>query len=252
MQDNIGQIREGIDKTKKIGLTIFLIIAAFLLITGIMDAVEGIKCVKGNSDSYGDYETVSATISDIVSEKKGTKYTYNVYVTYTLYGKTFENIPYNVYSSDMYIGKTIEILCNPEYPTDIEAKEGLDLYSIFYFGSAGIKILMAIIIGVIMINALRKMARKGTWLVKNGLKLTGTVESIQPVGQPYPDGQTDYLVYCTYSDMVTGMTYRFKSKIISSIQASYYYQGMPIDVYVNPKDYSQYYVNINLRQSEIQ
>lgn len=167
VQDNIIQLRDRIDKTKKIKAAIFLVVATVLRVTGIMDAVEGI-------------------------------------------------------------------------------------YSIFYFVSAGVKILMATVIGVLMTKSLRKIAKKGKWLVKNGLKLTGTVENIQPIGQPYPDGQYDYNVYCTYTDISTSMTDRFKSKVISSLQVSCIYKDMPIEVYVNPKDYGQYYINTEHGQLKIQ
>ncbi len=55
-----------------------------------------------------------------------------------------------------------------------------------------------------------------------------------------------YVIYCTYTDEWTNITYRFRSYALHTNPRIYYREGSNINVYVDPEDYSKYYVEAKI------
>ena len=195
-----------------------------------------------NKNYEEDFVTITATISDIISEKKRDSYTHEVYVTYEYDGEVYENMRFNMYSSDMYVGKEIEILCDSEHPDRITAKGTHQALGFFYIVMGGAFMFFTTIITIVTVSGYRKLMGTGRNLMKKGLKLNAVVESVQQESST----SYGYVIYCTFTDISTNTMYRFKSKPLASDPSMYVYQGMPIEVYVDRKDFSRYYVNTEM------
>ena len=241
-----------------------VIIGLFFCCIGIMNIIRGVQYSKNDKASSADYVTISAEITDIVSERVGDsdeyEYKYDVYVTYTYDGTVYENKKLNMYSSSMYVGKTIDILCNSKHPATIKG--------ISEFGSAGGVLIgmgvMFVIVGLMVAivfslaggkNAKDRQRKANripgevSWKRK-GLRLAGEVENIVLEPQYSVNGREPYIIICTYLDVNSNTIYRFKSDFFVEDPSNVVYQGMPIDIYVNPEDYSQYYVDIEQLQAQ--
>lgn len=237
---------------RNIGKSASIMIGIMVLIfgaTGISNLISGIKYLKTNDTKEG-YVTITATISDIVSKKTTNGYSHEVYLTYTYDGVTYENKRYNTYSSSMYIGKEIEILCDSEHPDRIQSKLGLKLPTIVMFVIGGTFTLVSIILVIVMIKLLRGPKDIKEKLLKKGLRLKAVIEEIRTETESYVTGGTAYRIICTYTDTNENIIYRFKSDLLLEDPSANYYVGMPIEVVVDSKDYSQYYVNVGFGQTQ--
>lgn len=226
----------------KRGFTIGALIFAFILfVTAVSEIVFAMSFYNKNVSDKDKYTTVEATITDITITKLSDSYDYDVYVTYTYEGVTYENKTLNYYNSNMFIGKTENILCNKEYPDIIRSTESNNFLLLFTAIFAGGMIFMAVIITIVTLKPIKKEKYIGKALLKNGVKLDAVVETVAEVYDEETD-RTVYNIICTYTDAVTGITYRFRSDAVLKDPRTYTYEGTSVEVYVNPKDYSQYYV----------
>lgn len=228
--------------SSKRGFTIGALIFAFILfVTAASEIVFAVSFYNKSVSDKDKYATVEATITDITTTKVSDSYYHDVYVTYTYEGVTYENKILNYYNSNMFIGKTETILCDKEHPDIIKSTTGNNFIIIFTAIFAGGMIFMAVIITVVTLKPLKKEKYNGKAILKHGVKLDAIVEKVSEVYDEETD-RTVYSIICTYTDAVTGTTYRFRSDEVWKDPRAYIYEGTPIEVYVNPKDYSQYYV----------
>ena len=172
---------------------------------------------------------------------------HQVYVNYEYGGKQYEMAALNSYSSNMYEGKEITLYCDVEHPGKIQEK------SLFYMGPI-IFMIMGIIFTVvgagILIGFLRRplLERK---LKKNSMVLYATVTDIKYDTSFTVNGENPFVIYCNWKDEYQDITYRFKSKGIWSDPSDYFPVGSTIPVRVNPKDYSQYMVDVETMEKRI-
>lgn len=244
-------------KKKTTGIWIFgVIFALFFCCIGVSDIVQGVQYMHESNASAGEYETISAEITDIVAQKVGTQYTHDVYVTYTYDGKTYENIRLNVYSSSMYIGQTIDIQCNREHPERIKGKLSIGEPGIWITGLGVAFVFAGLAAGIAFLKVGRKARNSAgqkrartpgavEWK-QNGFRLTGKVERVVAESGNYGNRKKLYAIICTYLESSSNTLYRFNSDFLLEDPSDAVYPGMPIDIYVNPANYSQYYVDIQM------
>ena len=172
---------------------------------------------------------------------------HQVYVNYEYGGKQYEMAALNSYSSSMYEGKEITLYCDAEHSGKIQEK------SLLYMGPI-IFMIMGIIfttVGAgILIGFLRQplLERK---LKKNSMVLYATVTDIKYDTSFTVNGENPFVIYCNWKDEYQDITYRFKSKGIWSDPSDYFPVGSTIPVRVNPKDYSQYMVDVEAMEKRI-
>lgn len=172
---------------------------------------------------------------------------HQVYVNYEYGGKQYEMAALNSYSSNMYEGKEITLYCDVEHPGKIQEK------SLFYMGPIIFMIMGIIFTAVgagILIGFLRRplLERK---LKKNSMVLYATVTDIKYDTSFTVNGENPFVIYCNWKDEYQDITYRFKSKGIWSDPSDYFPVGSTIPVRVNPKDYSQYMVDVETMEKRI-
>lgn len=214
--------------------SIFGIIGLFLLIGGIFWTISGLK-FKKNAVS------IPAVITDIESYRDSDGDTHhNVYVSYSYEGKQYDDIPLSEYSSSMYIGKEISLLCDPDHPGRVQTNFGI------YFGS-GMLLFMGTVfflVGFIPLTCSFTGKTRKKKLLSSGHFLDATVEQVCLNTGYSVNGQNPYVLYCTYRDDYKDITYRFKSENLWTNPDFLFPEGSTVRVYVNPTDYSKYYVDV--------
>ena len=88
-------------------------------------------------------------------------------------------------------------------------------------------------------------------LKKNSMVLYATVTDIKYDTSFTVNGENPFVIYCNWKDEYKDITYRFKSKGIWSDPSFYFPVGGTIPVRVNPKDYSQYMVDVEAMEKRI-
>ena len=237
----------------------------FMIIFGLIFLIMPLTMILPialNQPDESEYEIIDATISKI-DKKFDDHYTY---ISYEYKGKIYDNIRYSVYSSTMYVGEVIEVQVNVNNPSDVKPTGILGsnyflLIVIIPFAAFGI---VAIVVGIKMKpGQARGYGRyenpqnrpgnnkygSGVNVIKNnkmlkntGLRMFGTVEKI--VNGTAPNGMTFVKVYCTCKDPSNNTIYRYSSEEIFGEIDSAVAEGAPIDVYVNPQNYGDYYVDV--------
>ncbi|MGN0375276.1 MAG: DUF3592 domain-containing protein [Butyrivibrio sp.] len=236
-------MEDSVKTIKKTGVVVAVVIGAIVVLSiifsGIFTIMKGLSFYSKPDEGY---ETITAVIADIKVTKSGDDYTHDVYVNYAYNGMEYNNVPLNYYSSTMYVGEEIEIYCNKDNPSQIKGK---------IFGNT--KILMLIVGGafiifplgifaVLIVNILKKPKGPEN-LMKKGIKVSGVVEQIIPE-QNAQYGSSFYYVYGTYSVPGQNYTYRFVRNHVTEAEASHVYEGMPVNIYVNRKNYKDHYVEL--------
>lgn len=212
---------------------IFAIIGACMLVGG---GVYLFFQIRFNSTAV----SIQAEITDIESYRDNDgDIRHSVYVTYTYMDEIYQNIPLGSYNSGMYVGKEIALLCDPGHPEKVSTPLGS------YIGP-GVLLLLGVVFsmigGIAMVVDLRKKSKK-KYLLQHGRVLHAVVDDIALNMNYSVNGRHPYIIYCTYRDEYKDVLYRFKSDAIWINPEEIFPYGSEIDVYVDEKDYSRYYVN---------
>lgn len=174
------------------------------------------------------------------------EYNHHVYVSYEYNGEVFENISLNAYSGSMYEGENIILLYDPERPGKVRLK------SMLYFGPIllmGMGVLFSVIGGGILTAVLCRSARRKK-IRNQGKILYAIVEQIVHNESYTVNGIHPYVIYCTYRDDYRDVVYRFKSENLWSDPSALFPLGSSIEVRVDEKDYSKYYVNVEVMEKK--
>ena len=218
---------------------VYIIFSIFLVI--------GIGLLAGGAFATWKYSAFMSHAEEVTGEVAGVEryYTsdrevsYHVYVNYTYDGVDYKEVPLNSYSSGMYEGKKIKLYCDVDNPGHImTSSTGIIVGSIL----GGMGILFTVVGGIPLIKMKVNSAQKKK-VLENGQVIYATVENIVLNTNYSINGQNPYLIYCFYQDSYQNILYRFKSENLWMNPAELFPIGSSIKVYVNPKDYSKYYVD---------
>lgn len=216
--------------------TIFLIfgiagVGMFLLGTYLL--TQGVR-TKQNADP------VSALITEIDSHRNADGDTqHTVYICYTYNGKTYDNVRLNSWTSGMKKGKTITVYCTPEYPGSP------DIPSVDFFMSA-LLLFMAIIFSLVgfgNIISQSKRNKRQQNIYENGIRIQAKVDAIELDYSLTVNGMHPFIIHCTYKDESTNEMHEFVSSQFWEDPEMVFPLDSEIDVYVDPNDYSNYYVD---------
>lgn len=207
---------------------------------GIAVMCIGIGIMANSIRVSGKAVATTATISSIETYRDSdNEIRHNVFISYDAEGQRFENVTLGEYSSGMYEGKTIEIKYVPGNPGKPYSNGILWLAPVIVialgliFGTVG---------GIGLGVQLGKDRKKYT-LLNSGKCLHATVESISLNTGYSVNGRHPFVIFCSYRDEYENTVYRFKSGHVWDDPQYTMPVGSLIDVYVNPQDYSKYYVD---------
>lgn len=179
--------------------------------------------------------TTTGYISSIkVYYSKDYKEEHSVFVEYTVDGQVYEK-ELNYYDSSMYEGQSMEIYYNPEHPGDSRIEEG-------HFGIFHIVGILFSVLGMIFISYCIIHRIKIYRILKHGICVKGTIIDIIPDTNVIIWGKYPNKIDVEYIDSKTGAKYLYRSD--STINKSVQIVGATVNVYVNPQDESEYYVDL--------
>lgn len=169
-----------------------------------------------------------------------------VYLIFSLIGIGLISVAVLAFVNDMHFRQSaaritgnIALLCDPENPEKVKTESGI------YIGVIVLAIMGISFFGVgtilLIISIKKRIQRK--YLIENGRVLHATVERIDLNRNISINSQNPYIIYCTWKDEYADTLYRFKSDNLWTDPSPVFYKGSEIDVCVDAKDFSKYYVD---------
>lgn len=185
-----------------------IIIPAIFAIVGLIFAIIGIVCLISGQQFKKTAIKIDGIITEIDTYRDSDGDTrHRTYVTYDYDGTQYDNISLGSYSSGMYEGQTLELLCDPNNPGRVRTTgSNYLLFGIFF----GMGLTFMLIGGIPILISIRKRS-KHKKLLQTGRVLSAVIEDMQENTNYSVNGRHPYIIYCTYTDEFTGITYRFKS-----------------------------------------
>lgn len=215
------------------------------ILTGLVFCVCGIDLMMGSYLISEKEIEVEGTITDIISfinEEGETDHTALVDFVYN--NRKYCGMPLPSYSPSMSIGEKANVVINPDNLMGKQTKE-LDYRGLVPLAAG----LVAIYLGISpLIRAMWERAKEKKYMLK-GLCLYAKVDDVKKANYSV-EGKTPYIVYCSYEDSYTGTLYKFKSPDLWYIPKAYYHRDTEIRVYVDEKDYSKYYMEVECAEEE--
>ncbi len=184
-------------------------------------------------------EEVTATITEIETRYKRNHTYHDAYVSYTYRAVDYQDVRINFYNSSMREGDNVRLLVDPEDPTHTNSR-----YIVFYSFIPLVGVLIFGGIGFTLLYSMYSKKKKKKYLLENGRLLHGIVDNIDYNYVYSVNGRHPYLVYCRYEDAGTGTVYKFKSDNLFFDPNHFYKQGDSVNIYVNPANYREYYVDV--------
>lgn len=197
-------------------------VGALIFVIGIILAINSLKFINGADEVRG-----LVTYAD-----NGTD------VTYTYNGKEYESHS-SVYSSGIREGDRVKIYVDRENPRRIEIAEVIFLPTLILC-IIGLPFLL---VGIGFMIALVRSGNKKKKLMANGKKLYTEVTGGSQNFNYTVNGRHPYKLECQYTDPYTGAVYLYSSGNVW-IDPNLYI-GRQVAVYVDPADFSKYYVDVD-------
>ena len=191
-------------------------------------------------------ESATARITDIVTyHESGNRYSHHsqdsrhhdVYIDYRYHGQRYTDIRLDTYTSSMQIGKKIKILINPQAPAN-PTIPGAGILNLAIWGGIG---LVFTILGSIFLKYVFADRRRHR-LKKTGQRVTAIVSAITD-SHVTLNGVVGKIIECYYEE--ADERYHFESAPVFNSTALHGLNvGDTIYVYVDPNNYSHYYVEV--------
>ncbi len=163
---------------------------------------------------------------------------YITYVTFEYEGITYSHVKLGYYSNNLLVGQDIDIYFNTNTKT-IRSKDGFNLILGILIGIGAVIISIGFFIFIISLFTKQSNAD----LKASGIKYTGVVEYFEYNSDVDYSGYTSTVFYCTYKDK-TGVNQFVKSSSVLTNPAYTLPPGYNVDIYVNPKNPSRYFVDV--------
>lgn len=222
------------------------LIGVIFLIVGLSFVCAAVLTMISDSNFRKEAESTMAIITDIETERYRsngkTRTDHDVYVKYTVDGKTYEKL-LNYYTSSMSVGDEVEVFYRPEAPGEIRGEGASIIFIVF----AIIGLVFAAIGGsFVAVNV--KNAKKRKKLLESGERVTGTIIDIETVTNVRINGRNPYKAVVEVVDYITGEKYLYSSEQV--LKDLTYMVGSSVDVYVEQNDKSKYYVDLSSVNAE--
>ncbi len=161
---------------------------------------------------------------------------HRVYVEYTVDGISYD-AKLNSYNSTMYEGKIIEVYYDPDNPEKIMSDDSTLFIVFMCVGGVFAAITVAVAITIIVTS------RKHKNLITDGTPYTGTIIDVRMITNIKVNGGHPYRADCEVINPITQERYLFSSEnVYSDIR---HLIGAPVVVYMDNRDPSKHYVDIN-------
>ena len=226
-------------------IMIGVVIAAMLLpLISVMLIIFG----SGGDKDSGRYVRTDGIVSWTESTVVGGEITNIMYVNYFGEDDYYEKKKLDEYVLTAKVGDTITIYYDRENPTHIFRNKPIEETS----GGSWIDKIIFIVAALAMVGAgafvllkvMGQSEKKRQELMANGIKVDAVIEDIVVEAADNTASQPRVIVYCKYKDESSGVIHRFKSGRVPSYNPMIEYpMGANVRVYIQPGDYSKYYVD---------
>lgn len=217
-----------------------LILKLIFIVIGLAMTVGAIIVGLHSKKFFRNAEQTTAVITDIESTRNRrngvTEYNHTVYVTYEVDGVQYNKVRLGYYNSGMYEGKTIKVYYNKDNPGKIKTKGSSMVISVILGVVGGVFLLVGIILVIVFMPRNKKIKQYGN-------RYEADIINITVNRNVRVNGRHPYIVDCQVADAFTGVTSLYRSKnIYEDINV---YGIVKVPVYVDPKNPSKYYVDID-------
>lgn len=185
----------------------------------------------------------SGQVVEVVSRQGRDSTTYAAVVQYSVNGKVYQTTSSLSSSSVPRVGATKEVAYNPTLPSEAKVVEGMSgTWWLWLVPAVG-----AVVVCGSLLAFVRSQIRtkKIQHLMQNGLKLQGVMTDLQAVGSSRED---NYRIVVSGAGS-QGAVQNYVSDVVRGVGslslADFRTKPVPIDVYIDPTDPRQYYVDIS-------
>lgn len=216
-----------------VGAITFGVIGYFIVILGICTMTVGFEYAFVGVKETG-------FITEIQELNRRGEIEYTVYVDYVHDGEQYEGYMYH-YTDDMHVGKEISFKISKDVPSNIMLPEG-DLP-----GGLAVTAFGAVFAGLATVNIIRsiKKYKKRRELITQGRVIYAIAEEVVLDYSVRVNGKYPFILCCVYEDEYTGVKFTFRSKEMWDDPTFLFPKGSQVPVYVNGRDYSEYYVDVD-------
>ena len=239
-------------KTKVIFIIVFIVMLLFVFGTMIFSFLSLGKDSNNKEKEYD--SSTNAIITDIV-EYKGSNfdyekqnYSHRVEIEYEVNGQKYTGT-LSYYSSKMTIGDKVSVLYDSSNPKNYYSNPFKNLPSNNIIISTIISLFSFVFVIGVIIFSLRKeknRLRGKDYLVNRGIKVQGIVQDVCVVESSDPNLNKERIIICNYTAPDGRNVVATSESTYESIEAFYRKgENKAVDVYIDPKNNSNYYVDIN-------
>ncbi len=239
LNGNIGNLANTRARRKKFGFGSLLLV----LFIGVILISSGILFLKSNSINPGWIKVYGQVVSVSTDNSNGST-TYAPVVQYQVNGQSYKVISNSSSSNYPTIGSQKQVAYDPQQPQDSKIVAGVGTKSILY---------LLIIIGVLFIvigpfafiRSLRR-SKDINNLKQTGQKIQGIITDIS--GNTYNNQNNTYRIVVSATNS-SGNVQSYTSDPLYSVggllMVDFRNNPIPIDVYINPANPNDYYVDIS-------
>ena len=217
-----------------------------MIIIGVVFLGIGKAVVKGTSVNSS-WTKVTGSVVSVSSNINNGSTTYTPVVQYTVNGQQYQVTSSISSSAYPAVGSTKQVAYNPSQPSDAKVVTSAgQLWFVYLFPVVGV--LLVIGAPILFVRSIRR-SKDIKSLQQTGTKLQGILSDVLMAGQTNTNGGgTTYKMVVTATNL-SGQPQNFTSDTIRGIGgitlAHFQSNPIPIDVYVNPSNPNDYYVDIS-------
>ena len=211
---------------------IFTVVGVLFFFIGVVVLLDPIRFKE---------DEVMALITEIRSyENDNGEMEHEVDVRYEYEGINYE-VTLDTYNSNMREGLWIPIVAEKNETMNVRDEANKEIVATCFIV---IGLLTALVGGVSIIKECRNKKRYKT-LKATGKRLIATINRITINTRIAVNEEHPYIIWCSYVDGFSGATFEFKSEDVWNDPYEVCDVGSPIEVWVNPNDYLEYYVDVD-------
>ncbi|MDB5164847.1 MAG: hypothetical protein JWL89_473 [Candidatus Saccharibacteria bacterium] len=215
----------------------------FLLLFGAMFTGAGVVALKSTKIDPS-WSRVSGQVTDSSSSISNGSTIYAAVVQYKVNGQAYQVTSSTSSSSYPHIGDSRQVAYNPSQPNEAKVVEGAgSTWWLYLFPAVGIACLV-----IAPYTFIKSLRRSGdiNHLIQVGQKLQGVLTDVQSMGGN--NNNNSYKIVVSATDN-TGTVQSYVSDVLGGIgglaMADFRNNPVPIDVYVNPANPKDYYVDVS-------
>lgn len=216
---------------------IVVLVGAIFMFVGIIFLGASVFIFRDSSEFFQEAISTEGTISDIYLEESEKSDVHRVIVSYKADSELMSG-RLNYYSSTMKIGDQLTLYYHPDNPSRVRGGASMFLDWIF-FGAA----LSTVALGSLLVGFSVRKKKLKKRLLESGMRLSAVITDVRLKQNESVNGRHPYVVDCEYRTP-EGSVYVFSSGALWDRPADDVIDSV-VYVYVDPKNYRKYYVDVS-------